>query len=126
VQLEFPATVPPPHVPPVTAKSPAFAPMTLLSPTGSANPDKFVTVIFLVFDFDMSVPNASVLGGITVAGTVAPVLIATVCGLDGSGLSAIDSVVDSVPSAPGLNFTSIAHVVFAASVAGHCPQQNFR
>ena len=116
-QLECADTVPPPQVPPVTAKSPAFAPLILLSLTGSENPDRSVTVIFLVFDFVVSVPNASVLAGETVAGIVGPVLIATVCGLDPSGLSAIDSVADSVPSTPGLNFTTIEHVVFAASDA---------
>jgi hypothetical protein len=105
VQLECAGTVPPPHVPPVTAKSPAFAPPILPSLTDSKNPDKLVTVIFLVFDFVVSVPNASVLAGDTVAGIVGPVLIATICGLDESGLSAIESVADSVPSTPGLNFT---------------------
>jgi len=119
VQLECADTVPPPHVPPVTAKSPAFAPPTLPSPTDNENPDKSVTVMFMVFDLVVSVPNASVLAGEIVAGIVGPVLIATVCGLDASGLSAIDSVADSVPSTPGLNFTEIEHVALAASVDVH-------
>jgi hypothetical protein len=66
------------HVPPVTAKSVAFAPL-MLSLTGSGNPDRLVTVVFKVFDgtVDVSVPNASVVGA-TVAGMVGPVLSATV------------------------------------------------
>jgi len=105
VHVECADTVPPPHVPPVTAKSPAFAPLILPSLTASENPDRSVTVMFMVFDLVVSVPNASVLAGETVAGIVGPVLIATVCGLDASGLSAIDSVADSVPSTPGLKLT---------------------
>src|ERR1700720_26145 len=64
------------QVPPVTAKSVAFAPL-MLSLNGSENPDRLVTVVFKVFDgtFDVNVPNASVAGR-TVAGIVGPVLIA--------------------------------------------------
>ena len=65
------------HVPPATAKSPAFVPLKLLL-KGSGNFDRLVTVTFSVFDFifDVSVPYASVIG-VTVAGIVGPVLIAT-------------------------------------------------
>src|ERR1017187_836908 len=65
------------HVPPSTAKSPAFVPLKLLL-KGSGNFDRLVTVTFSVFDFifDVSVPYASVIG-VTVAGIVGPVLIAT-------------------------------------------------
>ena len=100
VQLELAGAVAP-HVPPVTAKSPAFAPPKL-SLMGSGNPDRLVTVAFSVLDvvLDVSVPYASVTG-VTVAGIVDPVLSATVDGLSGSGLSATVSVADSVPSTPG-------------------------
>ena len=65
------------HVPPVTAKSPAFVPLKL-SLKGTKNFDRLVTVAFSVFDFifDVSVPYASVIG-VTVAGIVGPVLSAT-------------------------------------------------
>jgi len=74
---EFAAAVVP-HVPPVTAKSTAFGPLKL-SLIGSENPDRLVTVTFLVFDgvLDVSVPYASVVGA-TVAGIVGPVLSASV------------------------------------------------
>src|ERR1700691_1365926 len=64
-----------PQVPPVTTKSPGFAPL-ILSPTGSATLDKLVTVTSLVLDLVVSVPNATV-SGVTVAGIVGPVLSAT-------------------------------------------------
>ena len=108
-----------PQVPPATAKSLAFAPLKL-SPNGSENPDKLVTVAFSVFDAFVSVPYAIEVGA-TVAGMVGPVLIAMVCGLSGSGLSAIDSVADSVPSAPGLNVTTIEHAWPAPRVVAHVP-----
>jgi hypothetical protein len=77
VQLDFGDAVAV-HVPPVTVKSLAFAPL-MLSLKGSENPDTLVTVVFNVFDgtFDVSVPYASVAGR-TVAGMVGPVLSATV------------------------------------------------
>jgi hypothetical protein len=76
VQLDFGDAVAV-HVPPVTAKSAAFAPL-MLSLNGRENPDRLVTVVFKVFDgtFDVNVPNASVAGA-TVAGIVGPVLITT-------------------------------------------------
>ena len=78
VQVEF-ADALPVHVPPVTAKSPAFAPV-MLSFTDSAKPDRFVTVTSLVFvgALAVSVPNASVAAGVTVAGIVAAVVNETV------------------------------------------------
>ena len=77
VQLDFGDAIAV-HVPPVTAKSVAFAPL-MPSLNGSENPDRLVIVVFNVFDgtFDVSVPNASVVGA-TVVGIVGPVLIATV------------------------------------------------
>lgn len=65
-----------PQVPPVTAKSPAFAPLKL-SLKDSENGDRLVTVSFRAFDAFVSVPCASV-AGMTVAGIVGPVLSATV------------------------------------------------
>ena len=66
-RVEFAATDDP-HVPPVTAKSPAFAPLGLPSPTDSANPDRFVTVTLLVFGDVLAVriPYGSAVG-VTVA-----------------------------------------------------------
>src|SRR5208283_1721828 len=111
----------PPQVPPVTPKSPAFVPVKLAL-TGSENPDRFVTVTFFVFEdcFDVSVPYA-IVAGVTVAGIVAPVLSATVCGLSGSGLSVTVSDADSVPSAPGVKVTAIVQVVLAARVVAQVP-----
>lgn len=65
-----------PQVPPVAAKSPAFAPLKL-SLKGNENGDKLVTVAFKVLVVVFSVPYAS-LPGVTVEGIVGPVLIATV------------------------------------------------
>ena len=65
-----------PQVPPVTAKSPAFAPLKL-SLKDSENGDRLVTVSLRDFDAFVSVPYASV-AGMTVAGIVGPVLSATV------------------------------------------------
>ena len=64
-----------PQVPPATVKSLAFAPLKL-SLNGSENPDRLVTVAFKVFDVVFSVPYAIEVG-VTVAGIVGPVLIAT-------------------------------------------------
>ena len=64
-----------PQVPPATVKSPAFAPLKL-SLSDNANPDRLVTVAFNVFDVVFSVPYAIEVG-VTVAGIVGPVLIAT-------------------------------------------------
>ena len=104
VQVEL-GGVATPQVPPVTAKSPGFAPLKL-SPIVSENPDRLSTVAFNVFDgiFEVSVPNTS-FAGVTVAGIVAPVLSEIVCGPSGSGLAVTESVADSVPSAPGVNAT---------------------
>lgn len=74
VQLEFGDAVAV-QVPPLTVKSPAFAPLKL-SLRGSENPDKLLTVAFNVFDAVFSVPYANVAGR-TVAGMVGPVLSAT-------------------------------------------------
>lgn len=74
VHDEFAAAVAP-QVPPATVKSPAFAPL-ILSLNGSENPDRLVTVVFKVFDVAFSVPKAIEVG-VTVAGIVGPVLIAT-------------------------------------------------
>jgi len=74
VHDEFAAAIAP-QVPPATVKSVEFAPLKL-SLNGSANPDKFVTVAFKVFDVVFSVPKA-IETGVTVAGIVGPVLIAT-------------------------------------------------
>ena len=100
-----------PHVPPVTAKSLAFAPLKL-SLMGSENPDRLVTVTLSVFDgvLDVSLPYAS-LTGVTVAGIVGLVLSATVCGPSRSGLSETESVADSAPRAPGVNVTAIVHAL---------------
>ena len=78
VHVEFADTVPP-HVPPVTAKSPAFGPVVLPSLTDSDDPDRFVTAIFNSFGdvFAVSVPNASV-DGDTVAGMFSAVVNETV------------------------------------------------
>jgi len=111
-----------PQVPlPVTEKSVAFVPL-MLSLSGSANPERLVTVVFSVFDgtFVVSVPYASVAGR-TVAGIVGPVVIATGLGLSGSGLSATDSVADSVPSALGEKLTIIEHDVSASRVVPQVP-----
>ena len=118
VQLDSGVAVAP-HVPPVTAKSPAFAPLKL-SLTDNAVFDRLVTVTFSVLDEVDSVPYASVTG-VTVAGIVCPVLSATVYGLSGSGLSAIDSVPDSVPKALAVKVTSSVHAVPAARVAVQVP-----
>jgi len=77
VHDEFAAAVSSVHVPPVTAKSLAFAPLKL-SFMDSENFDRLVTVTFLVNDgvLAVSVPYASVVG-VTVAGIVGPVLSAT-------------------------------------------------
>ena len=64
-----------PQVPPVTAKSPAFAPLKFPL-KGSENVDRLVTVRFRVLDVVFSVPYASVTG-VTVAGIVGPLVIAT-------------------------------------------------
>ena len=64
-----------PHVPPATVKSLAFEPLKL-SLNASENPDRSVTVAFSVFDVALSVPYAIEVG-VTVAGIVGPVLIAT-------------------------------------------------
>jgi hypothetical protein len=89
-----------PHVPPVTAKSPALAPPILPSLTDNENPDRFVTVIFFVFDgvFAVSVPNASVVAGTTVAGIFSAVVNETKYGPSVSGLSLTVIVADSVPN----------------------------
>lgn len=63
------------QVPPASVKSLAFAPL-ILSLKGSENPDRLVTVAFKVFDVVFSVPKAIEVG-VTVAGIVGPVLIAT-------------------------------------------------
>ena len=107
------------QVPPVTLKSLPFVPLKP-SLNGSENPDRLVTVTFSVFDLPVSVPYASVTGT-TVAGIVGPVLSATVYGLSGSGLSAIDRVADSVPRTPGVNVTVIVHDLLAASVVVQVP-----
>lgn len=75
VQLEFGDEMVP-QVPPVTAKSGAFAPLKV-SLKGSENPDRLVTVTILVLDIDVRLPYASVVGA-TVAGMVGPVLSDTV------------------------------------------------
>lgn len=64
------------QVPPASVKSLAFAPVTI-SLNGSENPDRLVTVAFKVFDVVFSVPKAIAVG-VTVAGIVGPVVIATV------------------------------------------------
>ena len=108
VQLELAGAVPA-QVPPVTAKSLAFAPLKL-SPTDSEDPDLLVIVTSLVFvdTFAVSVPYASVTG-VIVSGIVGPVLSVIRCGLSGSGLSDTDSVADSVPSTLGEKLTMIEH-----------------
>ena len=58
-----------------TAKSLAFAPLKL-SFNASENPDRLVTVAFNVFDVVVRVPYA-IEFGVTVAGIVGPVVIAT-------------------------------------------------
>ena len=65
-----------PQVPPVTAKSFAFAPLKL-SLTDSGKPELLVIVTSLVFGEVLAVPNASLSGAI-VAGIVGPVVSATV------------------------------------------------
>ena len=75
VHDEFAAAIAP-QVPPPTVKSLAFAPLKL-SLNGNENPDRLVTVAFTVFDVVFSVSKAMEVG-VTVAGMVGPVLIATV------------------------------------------------
>jgi hypothetical protein len=77
VQLVFGGAVDP-QVPPVTVKSVAFGPLKF-SLTDSGNPDRLVTVTFLVLVgvFEVSVPYASFIG-VTLVGIVGPVLSATV------------------------------------------------
>ena len=75
VQLEL-ADAAAPQVPPVTVKSPAFAPL-MFSLKVSENGDKLVTVAFKVFDVVVSVPYESEFG-VVVAGIVGPVLSPTV------------------------------------------------
>ncbi len=120
VQLELGDAVAP-QVPPVTAKSFALLPLKL-SFKGSGNPDRFVTVTFLVFDgaLAVSVPYASALGA-TVAGIVVPVLSVAACGLEESGLSETDSDADSVPRAPGVKVTTIVQAPLAPSVEVQAP-----
>src|ERR1700735_836102 len=91
VQVEL-GGVATPQVPPVTAKSPGFAPLKL-SPIGSENPDRLSTVAFNVFDgiFAVRGPYAS-FAGVTVAGIVAPVLSEISVGPSGSGLAVTESV----------------------------------
>jgi hypothetical protein len=104
VHDEFAATDDP-HVPPVTAKSPAFAPLGLPSFTESEDPDRLVTVMSLVLDgvLAVSVPNASVADGITVAGIFSAVINETAYpdGLAASGLSITVMFADSVLSEVG-------------------------
>ena len=112
-----------PQVPPFTAKSLAFGPLVLLSLTDSVKPDRLVTVRSLVFvgTLAVRVPYASVAAGVTVAGTVGPVVIATICGPSGSGLSVTVRVADSVPSEPGTKVTVVVQAVLAASVVPQVP-----
>jgi hypothetical protein len=102
VQVELADAVPP-HVPPVTAKSPAFGPVVLLSLTDSENADKLVTVMFLVFVgvLAVNVQNASVVAGDTVAGIFSPVVNETVYGPSVSGRSPTVIIADSEPSCVG-------------------------
>ena len=102
VHDEFAATDDP-HVPPVTAKSPAFAPLTLPSLTDSDDPDRFVTVMSLVLFgcATVVVPNASVVAGATVAGIFSAVVNDTVYGPSESGLSVTVMFADSVLSEVG-------------------------
>jgi hypothetical protein len=118
VQDEFAGAVVP-QVPPVTAKSPAFAPL-ILALSGSEDPDRLVTVTSLVFEVVVRVPYAMV-AGVTVAGMVAAVLSAIVYGLSGSGLSASVSVPDSVPRMLAVKVTSSVHELPAASVVVQVP-----
>ena len=74
VQREFGKAVLP-QVPPVTAKSAAFAPSKFPA-KGSENVDRLVTIRFKVLDVVFSLPYASV-AGVTVAGIVGPLLSAT-------------------------------------------------
>jgi len=74
VQCELGETVLP-QVPPITAKSPAFAPLKLVL-KDNEDDDKLVTVAFSVLDVVVSVPYASVAGA-TVAGIVGPLLSAS-------------------------------------------------
>jgi len=107
------------QVPPVTAKSPEFAPLKV-SPTVNASFDRLVTVTLLVLDEVVSVPYAIVIG-VMVAGIVGAVLSAIGYGLSGSGLSAMDSVPDSVPSAVAAKVTLSVHEVPAARVVVQVP-----
>ena len=120
VHDEFAAAVGP-QVLPVTAKSVGLAPLKL-SLTDRGNPDLLVIVTFLVFGdvFAVSVPYASVTGAI-VAGIVGPVVIRTVYGLSGSGLSETESAADSVPSTLGEKDTIIEHAFSAPSVVVQVP-----
>ena len=77
---------------------------------------RFFTVIGRVCDWACdtdSDPKINWIGGVTVAGTVAPVVRAKVAGwvplLGTDGLPVTVSVVDSVPSAPGVNCTPMLH-----------------
>ena len=63
------------QVPPLTVKSPAFVPLTL-SFKGNENGDKLVAVRYLVAEGAVSVPYAIEVG-VTVAGIVCAVVIAT-------------------------------------------------
>jgi len=101
VQLEFAATIEP-QVPPFRAKSLALEPV-MLALTDNEDPDRLVTVTSLVFDEvrAVSVPNASVAAGVTVAGIVEPVVNPTVYESSGSGESVTVIDVASVPSAVG-------------------------
>ena len=64
-----------PHVPPVTTKSPAFAPLKLWLKVRESG-DRLVTVAFRVLEVVFSVPYGNVTG-VTVAGIVGPLLSAT-------------------------------------------------
>ena len=118
VHDEFAAAVAP-QVPPVTVKSVPLAPLKL-SLTGSVTFDRFVSVTLFDFEAVVSVPYASVTG-VTVAGIVGAVVSATAYGLSGSGLSAIDNVADSVPSALAVKVTVKVQALLAASVAVQVP-----
>src|SRR5579863_2459766 len=102
VHVEFAGTDDP-QVPPVTAKSLAFVPVTLPSLTDRANADRFVTVMSFVLSgcATVVVPNASVVAGVNVAGIFCAVVNETVYGASVSGLSVTVIVADSVPNCVG-------------------------
>jgi len=107
----------------LSAKSPAFAPVSEMPVIASAALPEFVSVTVCagLAVFSASEPNVSEVGASVTAGAVAaaPVPVSgTVCGLP-VALSPTETAALRAPVAVGLNVTLIVQFAFAASDAGH-------